>query len=157
LEYEGKNMNKARKPKEHKKPKVKRLESEVKRLKAELYRTQYDSRAIIAGLHRKLTISERMAADAKTPVRWDAPPSLDVTMKIRSGEAKRFIASTMYDPHTREAYACREHFGATVQAELEQQIAHAFADLVPVTKTIDKRTGAERHLVDVYLLFAKGV
>jgi hypothetical protein len=155
LEYEGETVNKARKPKEHKKPKVKRLESEVKRLKAELHRTQYDSRAIIDGLHRKLTISERMAADAKPPVLWDAPHSLDVDMKIRSGEAKRFIASTMYDPYTRETYACREHFDATVQTQLERQIAHNLAGLVPVTKTIDKRTGAERHLVDFYLLFAK--
>jgi hypothetical protein len=150
-------MNKARKPKEHKKSKVKRLESEVKRLKAALYCEQYASRVIIDGLHRKLTISERMAADAKPPVRWGAPPSLDVTMKLRSGEAKRFIASTMYDPYTRETYACREHFDATVQAELERQIAHNLAGLVPVTKTIDKRTGAERHMVDFYLLFAKDV
>ena len=150
-------MNKARKPKEHKKSQVKRLESEVKRLKAELYRTLYDSRAVIDGLHRKLTISERMAADAKPPVRWDAPPSLDVTMKIRSGEAKRFIASTTYDPYTRETYACQEHFDETAQAELERQIAHNLAGLVPVTKTVDKRTGAERHLVDFYLLFAKDV
>lgn len=148
-------MNRARKPKEHKKPKVKRLETEVKRLKAELYRTQYDSRAVIDGLHRKLTISERMAADAKPPVQWDAPPSLDVTVKLRSGEAKRFIASTMYDPYIRATYACREHFDATVQAQLERQIAHNLAGLVPVTKTIDKRTGAERHMVDFYLLFAK--
>ena len=148
-------MNKARKPKEHKKPKVKRLETEVKRLKAELYRTQYDSRAIIDGLHRKLTISERMAADAKPPVLWDTPHSLDVTMKIRSGEAKRFIASTMYDPYIRETYACQEHFDATVQTQLEQQIAHSIAGVVPVTKATDKRTGAERHMVVFYLLFAK--
>ncbi len=148
-------MNKSRKPKEHKKPKVKRLESEVKRIKAELYRTQYDSRAIIDGLHRKLTISERMAADAKPPVRWEGQPGLDVFTKIRSGEAKRFIASTTYDPYTRESYACREHFDETAQVELERQIAHNLAGLVPVTKTIDKRTGAERHMVDFYLLFAK--
>ena len=148
-------MNKARKPKEHKKSKVKRLETEVRRLKAELYRTQFDSRVIIDGLHRKLVISERMAADAKPPVRWNAPPSLDVTMKIRSGEAKPFIASTMYDPYTRETYACREHFDATVQMQLERQIAHSIAGVVPVTKTIDKRTGAERHMVVFYLLFAK--
>ena len=148
-------MNKARKPKEHKKPKVKRLESEVKRLKAELHRTQYDSRASIDGLHRKLTISERMAADAKPPVRWDAPPSLDVALKIRSGEARPFIASTMYDPYTRETYASQEHFDETVQTQLEQQIAHSIAGVVPVTKTIDKRTGAERHMVVFYLLFAK--
>jgi hypothetical protein len=148
-------MNKSRKPKEHKKSKVKRLESEVKRLKAALYREQYDSRAVIDGLHRKLTISERMAADAKPPVRWDATPSLDVCMKIRSGEAKRFIASTMYDPYTRESYVCREHFDEAAQAELERQIAHNLAGLVPVTKTTDKRTGAERHMVDFYILFAK--
>jgi hypothetical protein len=100
-----------------------------------------------------------MAADAadkaRGPTLWEGPPSFDFNMKIRSGEAKRFIASTMYDPYIRETYACREHFDATVQVQLERQIAHALAGAVPVTKTIDKRTGAERHLVDFYLLFAK--
>lgn len=141
-------MNKSKRIKVHKKTKVKKLQDKVNALKAELYRTQYDNRAIIDGLHRRLVVSERMAADARPPVRWDTAPAVDAHMAIRTGKAKRFVVTRYVDGQYGED--CVEH----VKACLDRDIALAVKDSAPIFTQTDRKTGTIRFLVDFYVLFA---
>jgi hypothetical protein len=142
-------VNKSKRIKVHKKTKVKKLQDKVNALKAELYRTQYDNRAIIDGLHRRLVVSERMAADARPPIRWDTNPAVDAVAAIRAGKAKRFVVTRYIEDMYGQEYV--DH----VRECIDHDIAKAIKDVAPVVTQKDRRTGVTRFSVDFYVLFAE--
>lgn len=143
-------MNKAKKFKVHKKTKVKKLMEEIKNLKKELHCVRYDCSEKLDFLQRRLSLSERLAADMRPPVRWDCGP-IDAYMEITSGRARRFVASEYVDKMLLESY-CRD-FEPYLREKMVHKIAHAILDVVPILKQKDRRTNDVRWLVDFYLLF----
>lgn len=150
-------MNKAKKPKVHKKTKVKTLQDEVKRLKNELWMAKFSRDSIIDSLRVKLAAAERMAIKSRPPVKWAHDGALDPHVAVCTGRARHFIASEYFDTREvclRSKTGAIEEWDNYIHETLERKIAKAIHDQVPVYTQKDERTGVERHMVDFWLLFA---
>ena len=150
-------MNKSKRPKIHKKTNVNKLQYEVKALKAELYRTQYDNRAIIDGLQRRLATSERLAYDgagAPRMTRWEGPfPSaLDPSFEIAHGHAKECLVSVYVDREIQADLRRSAAYDTYLRAELYERVRYGLEARLPIYTQTDRRTGTSRLMVRFWLL-----
>jgi hypothetical protein len=143
-------MNRSKKPKIHKKTKVRKLKDAVAQLKADLYRTRYDAENATDVLYQKLRIAERLAADMRPPIQWDLRP-IDAYREVSCGRARRFVASEYVDAYMLEGY--RHDIEPYLREKMVHNIAREIVNLVPILKQKDRGTRSVRWLVDFYLLF----
>ena len=163
-------MNRSKKPKIHKKTKVKKLQEEVREWKSKLSRAAHAARITIGDLQVRLAASERMAAgarrtvenlqmqlaasertarDARPSIRWDTLPAVDACTAIRTGKAKRFVVVRDVEDIYGQDYV--EHVKATINYD----IAKAIQAAVPVVTQKDRRGRVTRFSVDFYVLFVE--